>query len=171
MKNKLLIGSAALVGSALVLFGAGCAGQPKPEIPPPGPKTELPPQAAVQSQEATSKNSTIVKDQKPGEEAMIDDVVIERKGYVVIHEDNDGKIGTIVGTSALLNAGETREVPVKMKVHPGLSHWAMLHADNGDGVFDAKLDLPIKDENGDTIMKMFKGEGEAMKKAAEEKMK
>ena len=94
---------------------------------------------------------------------MIEMVSIEKKGFVVVHEDDGGKVGKIVGTSSLLNAGETKEVTVMMKIHAGLSHLAMLHVDNGDGVFDEKQDLPLKNENGDYVMMSFKGEGEAMK--------
>lgn len=157
MNKMILIGTSAMAGLALILLGAGCAGQKKTETAP----------ASVNTNAAAPvvQNSIVVKDQKPGDEALIDDVSIAKKGYVVVHEEDNGKAGKIIGSSELLNAGETRQVVIKMKVHPGLSHAAMLHADNGDGVFDAKLDLPIKDENGDSVMKSFRGEGEIMKAA------
>lgn len=153
----------ALASMALVLVGAGCA-QTKTDAPVTQTEKQAPVSApTAQAPEPIFKNLIEVKDQKPGDEAMIDAVSIEKKGYIVVHEDNDGKVGKIVGHSDLLNAGETKSVTFKMKIHAGLSHWAMLHIDNGDGVFDEKQDLPLKDENGEFIMKSFMGEGEAMK--------
>lgn len=153
-----------IAGAALILLGAGCAQSPTTTSV--SPTESLAPALAPAAQAPASviKNSIEVKDQKTGDEAMIDAVSIERKGYVVVHEDDNGKVGKTVGHSDILNAGETKSVGVKMKIHAGLSHWAMLHADNGDGIFDEKQDLPLKDENGEFIMKAFKGEGEAMKK-------
>jgi len=163
------MGKFILIGTVLALFGAGCASQTSSNQPSAAQPTEASATVAVPA--PTILNAIVVKDQKPGDEAMIDDVSIEAKGYVVVHEDDNGKAGKIVGMSGLLNAGETRSVPVKMKIHAGLSHWAMLHIDNGDGVFDAKQDLPLKDENGEFVMKSFKGEGEGMNaNAVERKM-
>lgn len=151
----------ALAGVALLFVGAGCAQtQTKIEAPPSAPAP------AAQAPEPMFRNMIEVKDQKSGDEAMVDTVSLEKKGYVVVHEDDNGSVGKIVGHSDLLNPGETKSVTLKMKLHPGLSHSAMLHVDNGDGVFDERQDLPLKDENGVYIMKSFKGEGEAMKKGS-----
>lgn len=156
----------ALAGMALALVGAGCT-QTKTDAPITQAEKQAPASASTaQAPEPTFKNLIEVKDQKSGDEAMIDAVSIEKKGYIVVHEDNDEKVGKIVGHSDLLNAGETKSVTFTMKIHAGLSHWAMLHIDNGDGTFDEKQDLPLKDENGEFIMKSFKGEGEIMKKDA-----
>ena len=158
----------ALAGVALAFVGAGCA-QTQTKVEAPMPTPTNPPSAtapAAQVPEAMFKNMIEVKDQKSGDEAMMDTVFLEKKGYIVIHEDDNGSIGTIVGHSDLLNHGETKSVILKMNLHPGLSHSAMLHVDNGDGVFDEKQDLPLKDENGVFIMKSFKGMGEAMKKGS-----
>lgn len=158
----------ALTGMALASLGAGCA-QTVTKLEASATQTEKQVSAVAQTTpalEQTFKNLIEVKDQKPGDEVMIDDVSIEKNGYVVVHEDDNGRVGEIVGRSDLLNAGETVSVALKMKMHADLSHWAMLHVDNGDSVFNEKQDLPLKDENGDFIMKSFRGEGAAMKKEA-----
>ena len=155
----------ALAGVALAFVGAGCAQtQPKVEAPVAQPANQPPASApAAQAPESIFKNMIEVKDQKPGDEVMIDTVSLERRGYVVVHEDENGGIGETVGHSDLLNIGETKSITFKMNLHPGLSHSAMLHVDNGDGAFDERQDLPLKNENGEFIMKSFKGTGGAMR--------
>ena len=154
-----------LVGAVIALFGAGCLAKTVTQQPSATETTDNRAPAAVPEAAPTPtiENSITVTDQKSGDAVMIEMVSIEKKGVVVVHEDDGGKVGKIVGTSSLLNAGETKAVTVKMKIHADLSHLAMLHVDNGDGVFDEKQDLSLKNENGDYVMMSFKGEGEATK--------
>jgi hypothetical protein len=144
----------ATLALSFTAFGAGCTSQPpKPNVPPTKPSTI---KATVPT--TSPHNALNVQNQTSGKAAMIKSVFMEKQGFVVIHEDNGGMLGNIVGSSNLLNAGETKSVSITMNLHAGLSHWAALHLDNGDGVFDAKQDPPVKDENGEIIMKIFKGE-------------
>jgi glucose/arabinose dehydrogenase len=161
MQMSVLVGAA-----ALLLLGAGCTKQNTSSVPStaPAPKTE------AAAPEASQKYTIRVKDQASGKEAMMDMIAASRNGFLVVHEDNDGKVGAIAGTSALVRAGESSRVPVPMTVHPGLSHWVMFHVDDGDGVFNAEKDAPAKDADGDVMMKSFRGMGEAMEKAAEKMM-
>ncbi len=156
------------VGSVLALFGAGCAltsqtavktqtrsdvaEAPRPNPAPPAP-AEVAPQAAP-----IGSSGIVVADQKTGAEVKIGNVVLAKQGYVVIHADENGKPGKILGVSALLNAGETRDVTVKLRVEPGVSYWAMLHSDNGNKKF-SDADQPTTNERGEVVMKRFAGEG------------
>lgn len=105
------------------------------------------------------KNALNVNDQKPGILANISLVILEDKGYVVIHEITDGKPGKIIGSSALLNRGESKNISVELfnTLKEGKSYMAMLHIDNGDGLFEASLDnTAINDEvSKDIIMMEF----------------
>mgnify|MGYP001618703815 CR=1 FL=1 len=159
------------IGAALALFGAGCASTSQTAIktgagpsgaeatrpnPTPPATVEVAPQAAP-----LGANGIFVADQKVGAEVHIGNVVISKQGYVVIHADANGKPGKILAASALLNAGETRDVFVKTKIEPGISYWAMLHADNRNKKFNGTNDTPITNERGEVVMKRFKGEGKA----------
>ncbi|MBI2483252.1 hypothetical protein HYV74_03695 [Candidatus Uhrbacteria bacterium] len=157
MKKLLLVGAGILVlGAGL---GAGCAASN------PAPSTsDDAPQPAASAPNVTGKLTLLVRDQQPGKTALIDMVNTDRAGFVVVHEDMEGKAGSIAGASARLMAGEARRVPVPMTVHSGLSHWVMFHVDDGDGAFNAEKDMPMRDADGDVMMKSFRGMGAAMQR-------
>lgn len=100
---------------------------------------------------------------EPGESVIIDSVEIKNGGYVVIHEsiyreeDVIREPGDIIGSSALLLPGESQDILVELErtTKDGEEFIAMLHHDNGDGIFVAADDVPIKDENGDIVLMPF----------------
>ena len=103
------------------------------------------------------KNLVLVTDYQAGKTATVARVVLEKPGYVMIHEDASGKTGAIIGTSALLPAGESTDVVVNLKraSKDGEVLYAMLHLDDGDGKFLATADNPITDSQGNTVMMNF----------------
>jgi len=105
------------------------------------------------------KNALNINEQKVGKVATVSFVVLEKGGYVVIHEMSKGAPGKIIGASALLGAGESSNVSVSLSsaLEDGKSYIAMLHVDNGDGTFDATSDAPVKsdDMDGAIIMMEF----------------
>jgi hypothetical protein len=91
-------------------------------------------------------------DQSGGGKAVkIPEVYLKEKGYLVIHADEGGAPGEQLGVSELLDAGETKNVRVKLdkplkataKVFP------MLHTENnGNTTYDGvTVDLPAKANN------------------------
>jgi hypothetical protein len=102
-------------------------------------------------------NAIYVKEQKIGSEAFISFVVLEKPGYVVVHEIAEGKPGKILGMSALLPQGQSKNVTVTLTdaLVDGASYAAMPHLDNGDSVFDEVSDTPAKN-NSDTVMMEFR---------------
>ncbi|MBI5655104.1 hypothetical protein HZC53_05650 [Candidatus Uhrbacteria bacterium] len=165
--NKLFLSLA-----ILPLIGAGCwfspktqapepslqvPGQEQPSAAVPGLPTVAQPEVPGAPEVMSNQNSYIeVKDQPAGIEVKLDYVLLQKQGFVVIHEDKDGMPGAIIGSSELLNAGEMRETFVKVKTQTGKTYWAMLHADNGDKKFDAKTDAPVKDSKDAIVMAKFK---------------
>ncbi len=72
-------------------------------------------------------------------------VAIPKNGFVTIHESLSGAPAEIIGTSALIIAGESETtIPLTTTMIPGTSYLALLHVDNGDGVFVVNDDLPVK---------------------------
>jgi len=106
-----------------------------------------------------SGNSIFVADQTPAQNVRVAIVRLEKPGFVVIHEDRDGSPGTILGSSELIATGETRDILISLLSRPtrdGEFLYAMLHTDNGDGVFDAAQDTPVIDPVGnEPVMTIF----------------
>jgi len=103
-------------------------------------------------------NAIYVPEQPPDAEVNIGFVVLATPGFVVIHEDAGDKAGEIIGVSAFLAAGESRDVaPLSLSrsSRDNEELYAMLHRDDGDHTFDAGKDLPVKDESGDVIFMLF----------------
>lgn len=108
------------------------------------------------------KNAINVSSAQAGDELTVSYALLENPGFIVIHEDEEGKPGSIVGTSDLLLAGENRDVAISLDeelVEDGI-YYAMLHADDGDEEFDAMLDAPVQSLLGNPIMMMFVVTGE-----------
>lgn len=103
------------------------------------------------------ENALYAGDQKPGKTMKIPLVHLEKSGFVVIHEISEAKPGKILGSSALLPAIESTKVPVALSAQlvEGKRYMAMLHADDGDGKFNAATDSPIRDPQGNIIMMEF----------------
>jgi len=99
----------------------------------------------------------VVPEQAGGDEIFIERVDLPDVGYLVIHMEKDGKPGEIIGVSDLLPAGirENFLIKVDEEVVEGDMLFAMIHTDDGDGIFDVSLDVPFIDDNGDIILVEF----------------
>ena len=104
-----------------------------------------------------SKDAVTVSDQSTGDSMTIDSATLEDGGYVVIHEDADGKPGAIIGSSTYLPAetSEDIQLPLNRFAEEGEMLYAMLHSDDGNNLFQAVNDLPIKDSQGNIVVKKF----------------
>lgn len=94
------------------------------------------------------KNAIYVAEQDPSKAVSVALVRLEKPGFVVIHEDDGGAPGAILGASELLPAGETESpAPILLSrlTNDGEIIYAMLHVDNGDGKFDTANDKPALD--------------------------
>lgn len=109
------------------------------------------------------ENAIYAPDQKPGSEVVIGLATFKDGGYVVVHEESEGKPGSIVGTTTLLDAGSHNNIDVTLS-RPSVNGeglFAMLHKDNGDGTFNAADDTPINGSDGNVIMMRFLIDGGA----------
>ena len=103
-------------------------------------------------------NAINVTEQVPSSEVRISMVVLEDKGYVVIHKIFAGVPADVIGASALLPKGKSENTPVSLSspLLLGQEYTAMLHLDDSDGVFDATVDLPVQDPiSGGPVMMQF----------------
>lgn len=102
-------------------------------------------------------NAIYVADQQPGDIVSISMAVLQTSGYVVIHEDKDGVLGAILGSSKVLTQGQSTDVNISLSriSQDGEILYAMLHVDDGDGVFDLTQDEPVKNDQGNIILMAF----------------
>jgi hypothetical protein len=99
---------------------------------------------------AAGKNSVSVDDQAVGNSVMVSSVIMEKKGFVVIHEKDNESLGKIIGSSALFEAGESNNVSISLRepLQGGKKYLAVLDIDNGDGVFRPGVDHPVMSNDG-----------------------
>lgn len=75
-------------------------------------------------------------------------------GYVVLYKEIGGGPGEITGVSNLLTAGRHSQFEVShvAAVDSGSTVFALLHKDDGDGLFDAQKDIPMDGETGAIVL-------------------
>lgn len=108
----------------------------------------------------TGGNAILVNDQAAGAAVSIAMVTLASDGWVAIHEDRGGKPGAILGAQRF-NAGTKQSGTVEL-LRPTVAggvFYAMLHADDGDKMFDVKKDMPLTDPQGSAIMMRFTATG------------
>lgn len=93
----------------------------------------------------------------PGGTVIADIVILDAPGYIVVHEDEDGELGKIIGESALLSEGETKNVVIELsrESKEGEVFYAVLYADDEDGEFEEDQDVPVEDEKGNVVLAKF----------------
>jgi len=104
------------------------------------------------------ENAVVVTEQRPSNTVKVAQVYLAASGYVVIHEDNNGVAGAIIGSSALLKAGENNSITVSLTraTEDGETLWSMLHTEtNGNTSFEATADIPVESRLGGPIMGWF----------------
>ena len=103
----------------------------------------------------TDVNRIVMVDQYPGNVVYLSSVQLANSGWVVIHEDNSGTPGNIIGYTYFDKGINPGKVTLTKPLVDGHTYYAMLHSDDGNKRFNATLDLPLKDTNGNTIMVVF----------------
>lgn len=106
---------------------------------------------------STEVNRIVMSDQFPGNVVYVSSVQLAKGGWVVIHKDNAGKPGDVIGSAyypAGINPGG--KITLTASTVEGGVYYAMLHSDDGDKKFDIAKDLPLKDSKGNIIMKLFR---------------
>jgi len=110
---------------------------------------------AVFAQEVTP--SVTVSDQAIEDSTVtVDTVVSDGPGWIVIHADEDGSPGPVIGQAAVSD-GENADVSVEIDTEAATETlWAMLHADTGEeGTYEfPDADPPVELE-GEIVMQSF----------------
>ncbi|HEY4514933.1 MAG TPA: hypothetical protein VJJ22_02120 [Candidatus Paceibacterota bacterium] len=113
------------------------------------------PNKGVLTEIAPTVSSVMVANQSAGGMVKIDKVSLTSDGWVVIHEDRDGKPGNALGAQRFDKGTYTGgQVELARSTVAGGKYYAMLHMDDGDKMFDLKTDTPTM-EDGAVIMTSF----------------
>ena len=79
----------------------------------------------------------VAESQPRGDMVDIASVTLVRPGYVVVHDDENGQPGTVLGHSELLDAGTHEDVRIPLDTpSEGGGVWPMLHVDDGNGTYE-----------------------------------
>lgn len=103
-------------------------------------------------------NELVINDQNPDSVAvLVAQASLNTPGYVVIHDNNNGQPGKVIGVSKLLTPNEYNNVSVIAPLKPGATYFGMIHVDDGNGLYDTKTDIThLHDAADNEIIKMFK---------------
>lgn len=91
----------------------------------------------------------------------VNNVTLEEDGWIVVHADNEGSPGQVIGVSDVITAGSHDDVSITFNesadVNVGDTLWLMLHSDTGaagEYEFDGEngLDLPVMGEDDAPVM-------------------
>lgn len=106
-------------------------------------------------------NRIVMSDQYPGNVVYISSVQFAKDGWVVIHKDESGKPGAVIGSMYFAKGINPGKITLTSSTVEGGIYYAMLYSDDGDKVFDVTKDLPIKDSKGNIITKLFRASASA----------
>lgn len=107
----------------------------------------------------TSKdlNRVVVTDQFPGNVVYLSSVQLSNPGFVVVKKDNAGTPGDIIGSQYFDKGINPGKITLKTSTVDGGMYYAVIYSDtDGNKMFDAAKDMPLKDEAGNVIMKPFR---------------
>lgn len=116
-----------------------------------------PSEAGGTSMMYAEENAVVISEQRPGA-TVTGMALLKAPGYIVIHADNAGQPGSILGASALLPEGESSGVKITLSrpsVDGEVLH-AMLHFEKGGNTtFTATEDTPVMSALGGPISGWF----------------
>lgn len=133
----------------LVILGGYFWGAKKIVLAPSSNLKETADQQKDSSPTTSSSAKIIVTNQIPGEVVLVAEVNMAEAGWVAIHDNNDGKPGNILGAGYLPSGTYINQmIPLLRGVVDGSSYLAIIHKDDGDKIFDYKIDTPVTNSLG-----------------------
>lgn len=101
-------------------------------------------------------NGLIVKDQASGDTVEVAEVVLQKPGWIAIHENVNGAPGRILGAQLFDSGKHDGMVELLRNTVDGASYFAVIHTDDGNYKnFNPKTDVILNDESGKPVMVKF----------------
>ena len=106
---------------------------------------------------AKGGNTIYIENQKAGQSIVsIGFALFADSGFVVIHEDENGVPGKIIGSSALIRKRENQfTIQTSIRLKKDQMYYAALHRDNGDETFKDADDGFLNDADSDVALMSF----------------
>ncbi len=142
-----------MVVIALIIIGIFVFGNKKVEAPVTGEETTLP--------TTQTANNIIMSNQFPGNVVYISSIQATNAGWVAIQKDNTGTPGEVIGYANVVAGTNPLKVTLSQPTIDGGVYYAVMYSDDGDGKFDVTKDSPLKDANGNVIMRLFRASATA----------
>lgn len=103
-------------------------------------------------------NTIIVNNQSAGDSVVVQSVSFENSGWIAIHEERDSGIGNTLGAGWFPAGTSSGTIELLRSTVLGGTYYAVLHNDDGDKLYNYKIDTPLTDSNGNVIMVKFVAE-------------
>lgn len=93
-------------------------------------------------------SSLVVSEQQTGENTVKVSAELKRAGFIAVHQAMGEAPGPIVGQSPLLSVGNYADLVVATTemLRPTEDYFVLLFVDDGDGVYELGVDLPVMSE-------------------------
>lgn len=97
-----------------------------------------------------------VEDQEAGSAVIVGSVTLSEDGWIVVHEENAGRIGNALGAKRK-DAGthQNTVIPLLRDTQQSIRYWIVLYSDDGDRQFNLSTDFPLRDEVNNPITSSF----------------
>ena len=116
---------------------------------------------AMMSPKSVGTEAVTADDQPAGTMITIAKMNLPIVAWIAIHENDNGVPGWILGARRF-EAGETTGLVELLRgTIAGKSYFAVIHAEDGDGAFNLRKDLPIVNVDGAMILDGFTATGSA----------
>lgn len=106
------------------------------------------------------RNGVVVADQPIGRTVVVSAVHVEKPTWLVIHADQNGKPGPVLGATYFEAGDATGTVALTQSLNNTLTYYAVLHADDGDKRFSEAKDKEVISEldTNKPIMALFQAD-------------
>lgn len=105
---------------------------------------------------SATMNRITMTDQYPGNVAYLSSVQVANPSWVVIQTDDKGVPGKIIGSAHFGKGINPGKITLTQPMLDGNTYYAVIYTDDGKTTFSATNNVPLKDSNGNIIMKVFR---------------
>ncbi len=110
----------------------------------------------VTTDDVNASNRIVMSDQFPGNVVYLSSVQVSEPSWVVIHADNAGQPGKVIGSASFETGINPGKITLTQSTVDGGTYYAVLYKGNGSSSFDITKNAPVKDSNGNVVMKIFR---------------
>ena len=112
--------------------------------------------SATTSLDTMTPTDVVVTDQPAGSLVVVSRVTLAKVGWVAVQEVKDGAVSNALGAS-LRDVGTSSDVDIILlrPMHAGVQYAVVLYVDDGNHIFERKVDKPLIDTAGAIVQSRF----------------